>query len=357
MSSNAHGQRIVKATPTTTTYFVHRGGGQLLSEYQATEGDPVLVREYIYLGGRLLASLAGPANGRPEVEITSPDANDGFTAPGNITVTATASDDGSVASVKFYAGTTLLHTDTTSPYSYNWTGVTAGNYMLTAVATDDEDATTTSAEVPISVNERTNVALASNGASASASSSYTAEGNYLPANAINGDRTGANWGDGGGWNDATSADWPDWIEIAFNGSKTIDEVRVFSVQDNYQSPSEPTETMTFTYYGLTDFSVEYWTGSAWSAISGASVSNNDLVRKAFTFSPVTTTKIRVVVSSAGFFLDAGDGGRGVHGGRAAPAVDDGRILGACGASDAGRSIHLDARESRSRARLAIQRTQ
>ena len=90
MSSNAHGQRIVKATPTTTTYFVHRGGGQLLSEYQATEGDPVLVREYIYLGGRLLASLAGPANGRPEVEITSPDANDGFTAPGNITVTATA---------------------------------------------------------------------------------------------------------------------------------------------------------------------------------------------------------------------------------------------------------------------------
>ena len=53
----------------------------------------------------------------------------------------------------------------------------------------------------------------------------------------------------------------------FAGSKTIDEVDVFSVQDNYASPVEPTAGMTFTRYGLVDFTVQYWDGTQWLAVT------------------------------------------------------------------------------------------
>ena len=38
---------------------------------------------------------------------------------------------------------------------------------------------------------------------------------------------------------------PDWVQINFNGSKTIDRVVVYTVQDNYTNPIEPTDTLTF----------------------------------------------------------------------------------------------------------------
>src|SRR6185437_7415394 len=76
-----------------------------------------------------------------------------YTAPASVTITATASDaDGTVSSVKFYNGNTLLGTSTTSPYSFTWTNVAAGTYVLTAVATDNSGAATTSTAVDISVS-------------------------------------------------------------------------------------------------------------------------------------------------------------------------------------------------------------
>ena len=53
---------------------------------------------------------------------------------------------------------------------------------------------------------RINVALAANGAVATASSQLNA--NYPPSGAINGDRRGLNWGAGGGWNDGTANTMP-----------------------------------------------------------------------------------------------------------------------------------------------------
>ncbi|HSS18686.1 MAG TPA: hypothetical protein VLL54_01180, partial [Pyrinomonadaceae bacterium] len=76
-------------------------------------------------------------------------------------------------------------------------------------------------------NPRTNVALATNGATASASS--TLSGSFAAGGTINGDRKGVNWGNGGGWADASSGTFPDWLEVAFNGSKTIDEIDVFTI--------------------------------------------------------------------------------------------------------------------------------
>jgi hypothetical protein len=59
----------------------------------------------------------------------------------------------------------------------------------------------------------------------------------FPAGSINnGDRKGVNWGSGGGWRDAEPGNtFPDWLQVDFNGSKTIDEVDVFMVQDSYAS--------------------------------------------------------------------------------------------------------------------------
>src|SRR6202008_3541878 len=119
-----------------------------------------------------------------------------------------------------------------------------------------------------------NVALAANGGTASASSSYTSSPSEddSPGTAINGDRTGKIGSVLSGWNDAPPVNtFPDWLQVDFNGSKTIGEIDVFTVQDNYSSPSEPSEALTFSNYGLTGYDVQYWDGSAWATVTGGSV--------------------------------------------------------------------------------------
>jgi phosphatidylserine/phosphatidylglycerophosphate/cardiolipin synthase-like enzyme len=99
------------------------------------------------------SSTAPAANNPPSVSITSPTNGATYTAPANITITASASDsDGTVSKVAFYSGSTLLGTATTSPYTITWTNVPAGSYTLTAVATDNAGATTTSAGVNVTVS-------------------------------------------------------------------------------------------------------------------------------------------------------------------------------------------------------------
>jgi hypothetical protein len=78
--------------------------------------------------------------------ITSP-AN-GSTVARNTTVriTATATDNVGVTKVEFYMGSTLLCTDTTSPYSCNWTvpGRRNTKYTIAAKAYDAAGNTATS---------------------------------------------------------------------------------------------------------------------------------------------------------------------------------------------------------------------
>ena len=248
----------------------------------------------------IAAPVLPPPNTPPTVSITAPSAGASFTEPASVSIAATAADaDGSVSSVAFLVNGAQVGSSTTSPFTFTWTGAMAGTYSLTAVATDNLGMSTTSAAVSIVVTTptpRINVALAANGAVATASSQLNA--NYPPSGAINGDRRGVGWGAGGGWNDGTANTTPDWIEVAFNGAKTIDEVNVFSMQDNYSSPVEPTPTMTFGLWGLRAFEVQYWTGSSWAPIPGASIVNNNLVWRRFTFAPVTTTRIRVWITGA-----------------------------------------------------------
>jgi hypothetical protein len=138
-----------------------------------------------------------------------------------------------------------------------------------------------------------NVALATNGGVATASSELTPA--YPASSLINDDRKGTGWGTGGGWSDATPNVYPDWVRIDFNGAKTIDRVVVYSLQDSFKTPIEPTDTQTFTLYGARGLTVEAWTGSAWTAL--ASSGPNNLVKRTMTFAPYTTTAIRVSVLS------------------------------------------------------------
>jgi hypothetical protein len=91
-------------------------------------------------------------NVAPTVSITSPTNGAKYTAPASVTLTANASDsDGTVSKVEFYNGSTLISTVTTSPYTYSWSGVAAGTYSITAKATDNSGAVTTSSAVSITV--------------------------------------------------------------------------------------------------------------------------------------------------------------------------------------------------------------
>jgi hypothetical protein len=138
-----------------------------------------------------------------------------------------------------------------------------------------------------------NVALSANGGVASASSSMGAAN--LPANVNNNQRSGAGLlTGGGGWADAGAGAFPDWVQVDFTGQKTIDHVVVYSVQDDFLNPVEPTDAMTFRLYGLTSFSVQGWNGTGWVTLG--SVSGNNLVKRTVTFAAYTTDRIRIVVN-------------------------------------------------------------
>lgn len=96
-------------------------------------------------------------NQAPTVSLTAPAANQNFTAPANITISATATDsDGSIDQVKFYDGTTLLGVGTqqggSSTYTFNWNNVAIGSYTLTAIAMDNQGLAANSAPVQITVS-------------------------------------------------------------------------------------------------------------------------------------------------------------------------------------------------------------
>jgi hypothetical protein len=144
---------------------------------------------------------------------------------------------------------------------------------------------------------RVNVADADTGATAEASSTYTNR-NYTPEGAIDGDHRGADWENGGGWNDNTRDVWPDYLQVNFNGASTINEIRVYTLQNDFRNPVEPTPDTPATSYGILDFEVQYLNGATWTPVPGGTVTGNDKALRVFTFPDVTTTKIRVVVTNA-----------------------------------------------------------
>jgi hypothetical protein len=92
-------------------------------------------------------------NTPPTVVLTAPATGTSFTAPATILLSATAADsDGTITKVEFYQGTTKLGESLVAPYEFSWLSVGAGTYSLTARATDNQGASTTSAANSITVN-------------------------------------------------------------------------------------------------------------------------------------------------------------------------------------------------------------
>ncbi|HEX3096266.1 MAG TPA: Ig-like domain repeat protein [Usitatibacter sp.] len=232
-----------------------------------------------------LASSANPSNAGQSVTFSATVSGSAGTPTGSATFL-----DGSTticSSVALSAGTATCATSS----------LTAGSHSITARYSGDAsyNAATSGAvsqTVQGSTSSSVNVALASNGATVSASSTNAA---YNLAAVINGDRTGANI-TANAWVDDTRDVFPDWVRIDFSGAQTIDHVAVYSVQDNYTSPVEPTDTMTFTSFGLTDFDVQGWNGSAWVTLG--SVTGNNLVKRTVSFPAATVSAIRVMVNNA-----------------------------------------------------------
>ncbi len=69
---------------------------------------------------------------------------------------------------------------------------------------------------------------------------------------------------------------PQWLQLDFGSTKTIDEIRL------YTSAS----------FEIKDYDLQYWNGSAWVTI--ADINNNTQDSRSHSFSPVSTTKIRVI---------------------------------------------------------------
>jgi uncharacterized protein (DUF2141 family) len=90
----------------------------------------------------------------PVVAIISPANNSDFKTSSNITITANAVDaDGSVKSVEFYNGSTLLGSISAAPYTFTWNNISAGTYTLTTVATDNLNSKTVSSAISVTVTD------------------------------------------------------------------------------------------------------------------------------------------------------------------------------------------------------------
>jgi hypothetical protein len=96
----------------------------------------------------------------PSVTLTSPTNNTYFLPPANITLRATATDnDGTVAQVEFYEGTTMLSQQTAAPYAFAVSNLLVGTYTFRALATDNQGLIGTSAPVVINVVTSLPIAL------------------------------------------------------------------------------------------------------------------------------------------------------------------------------------------------------
>ncbi|MGE8212980.1 MAG: Ig-like domain-containing protein, partial [Stenotrophomonas sp.] len=80
---------------------------------------------------------APAANQPPQVHLTSPSAGSTFSAGSTITFKAAATDsDGSIRKVEFFRNGHSMGSVGNAPYSLAWHNAAAGNYLLSAVATD-----------------------------------------------------------------------------------------------------------------------------------------------------------------------------------------------------------------------------
>ena len=99
--------------------------------------------------------LSRGANLLPTVALTSPAEGANFSTGVSIVLAAEAADLEGVSKVEFFANDQSIGVDAVAPYGFTWSNPTDGAHSLTAVVTDTDGATVTSAAVLVTVTDPT----------------------------------------------------------------------------------------------------------------------------------------------------------------------------------------------------------
>jgi GH18 family chitinase/chitodextrinase len=161
----------------TATYLkdaeVSRNGNKYQAKWWTQGDDPVLKSgpDDVWR----LTGPCGPSNASPTASLSAPANGSTYTSPACITITATAADsDGTIAKVEFYAGSTKIGEDSTTPYSFTWCNVPVGSHSITVKAFDNLNATGTSSARTVTMNGSGNVNPTASITAPSNNASYTA---------------------------------------------------------------------------------------------------------------------------------------------------------------------------------------
>ncbi|UAM99522.1 T9SS type A sorting domain-containing protein [Polaribacter litorisediminis] len=102
----------------------------------------------------VLILVSAEGNLSPSISITSPSNGTTFKEGEDINITTITTDlDGTVQVVEFFDGTNKIGEDSAAPFTFVWIGASVGSHEITAIATDNMGAKTTSEPVTISVDE------------------------------------------------------------------------------------------------------------------------------------------------------------------------------------------------------------
>ena len=153
IDGNAAGNRTVISATYRPAAPIAAGSTFYIRWYDINENG--VSDDFLAIDDLTVTPASGPLP--PIVSISSP--TDNATVGPSFTITATATDDGTVTNVCFYDGGTLLGNDDTGPaYSYTWNPAPLGSHALTAVAWDNEGLVKTSTVVSVTVSASVNVA-------------------------------------------------------------------------------------------------------------------------------------------------------------------------------------------------------
>ena len=135
------------ATPPYSAVWSNVAAGSYSLTVRATDN-----KSAVTTSAPVAITVAAP-NVPPSINLTAPTSGTSLVAPAAVNLSANATDtDGSITKVEYFNGPTLIATGAaTAPYAAAWSNVAAGSYSLTAKATDNNSAVTTSAPIAITV--------------------------------------------------------------------------------------------------------------------------------------------------------------------------------------------------------------
>jgi len=143
-----YGPTVIQFSDSTISTPVISGLAEGMYKLKLTVTNPDLRSS----DDEVLVMVTSTQNVAPSVSLTSPADNSTFTEGKAVTVSANASDfDGTIQHVDFYHNNTLISTVTTPPYTIQWTPV-AGSYVITAKATDNGGAVSTSQAANVTIS-------------------------------------------------------------------------------------------------------------------------------------------------------------------------------------------------------------